>query len=89
MRRITLTAFFLVLATAAVSSRLHAVRQAERATRAEDALTVQRAIHDYTAHIGKAPKSLNDLVTAGYLKALPGSPDLIESDPIIHQNGPS
>jgi hypothetical protein len=41
--------------------------------RADDERLMQQAIHDYTVHEGRLPKSLNDLVIDGYLKALPGS----------------
>jgi len=85
MRRATLIAYFLVLATIAISSYLRSMRQAEEAIRTEDALVLQQAIHAYTVDMGKAPQSLDDLVVAGYLKAKPEHP--IESDPIVPQYG--
>lgn len=86
MRRVTLIACFLVLAIIAVSSYFRSVRKAEEATRTKDALVLQQAIHAYTADMGKAPQSLDDLVVAGYLKAKPERPMPIESDPIVPQN---
>lgn len=86
MRRTTLIACFLVLATIAISSYLHSERKAEQAVRTEDALVLQQAIHAYTVDTGKAPHSLNDLVIAGYLKAIPGHPTE-ETDPIVLPKG--
>jgi general secretion pathway protein G len=87
MRRITLIVPSVVLTTIAVSLQLCSVHKAEEAIRIEDALVLQQAIHAYTVDTGKAPQSLDDLVRAGYLKAIPGHDVPIESDPIVPQNG--
>ena len=87
MRRITLIVCFLVLPTIAVSSRLCSVHKAEEAIQVEDALVLQQATHAYTVDTGKAPQSLDDLVKAGYLKAVPRHDVPMESDPIVPQNG--
>jgi general secretion pathway protein G len=87
MRRIILLVCFLVFATIAISSHLRSVHKAEEAMRVEDALVLQQAIDAYTVDTGKAPQSLDDLVKAGYLKAIPGHHVFIESDPLVPQNG--
>jgi hypothetical protein len=50
--------------------------------RADEQRLLQQAIHDYTVHEGKPPKSLNDLVIDGYLKALPGSGPVYFDPPV-------
>jgi hypothetical protein len=76
MRRATLTACFLALPILAVSSYLYledrAVRKIEVETRALEAEVISQAIHRYTVDMGTPPRSLDDLVVAGYLKAIPG-----------------
>jgi general secretion pathway protein G len=84
MRRATLIAFFLALAIIAIPLYLRLVSQVEEAVRIEDALVLQQAIDAYTVDIGKAPHSLDHLITAGYLKAKPECP--IESDPLVPQD---
>jgi hypothetical protein len=49
--------------------------------RADDQRLMQQVIHDYTVHEGKPPKSLDDLVIKGYLKAIPWS-DPMYFDPV-------
>jgi general secretion pathway protein G len=64
-----------VLARSYMVSRLtpymSAVRNAKEAVLREDCHVVHNAIDAYTIDLGKSPKSLEDLIQAGYLKALP------------------
>lgn len=50
------------------------VRHAKEATLREDLFTIRQAIDSYTVDKEKAPQSLDDLVQAGYLKAIPVDP---------------
>ena len=47
------------------------IHTAKEAVLREDCHVVRQAIDIYTVDLHKAPKSLDDLVQAGYLKALP------------------
>jgi general secretion pathway protein G len=47
------------------------IRTAKEAVLREDCHVVNQAIDNYTVDLHKAPKSLDDLIQAGYLKALP------------------
>ena len=73
-------AIMLVLAAIAVPSYLSAVRKAKEAVLKEDLHTMRSAIDSYTADKAKAPQSLDDLVQAGYLKAIPKDPITARTD---------
>ena len=63
-----------VLAVVAIPSYVGAVRQAREAVLKEDLHVMRSAIDSYTADKQKAPQSLDDLVTEGYLKKIPVDP---------------
>ena len=63
-----------VLAVVAIPSYVGSVRQAREAVLKEDLHVLRAAIDSYTADKQKAPQSLDDLVTEGYLKAIPVDP---------------
>ena len=63
-----------VLLTVAIPSFVGAVRQAREAVLKEDLHVLRSAIDSYTADKQKAPQSLDDLVTDGYLKEIPVDP---------------
>ena len=69
-----------VLAAIAVPSYLASVRKAKEAVLKEDLHTMRSAIDSYTVDKAKAPQSLNDLVEAGYLKAIPKDPITSRTD---------
>jgi general secretion pathway protein G len=48
-----------------------AVHTAREAVLREDCKVVRGAIDDYTVDTGNAPRSLDDVIQAGYLKTLP------------------
>jgi|GEM_PF-4780569 hypothetical protein len=77
-----LVAAFLLLAAFA-GFKLHRLGQEQDASyrlRAregvlkEDLYTLRNAIDQYTQDKAKAPQDLNDIITAGYLRALPKDP---------------
>jgi general secretion pathway protein G len=63
-----------VLMTVAIPSFIGAVRQAREAVLKEDLHVMRSAIDSFTADKQKAPQSLDDLVTEGYLKEIPVDP---------------
>jgi general secretion pathway protein G len=63
-----------VLLTVAIPSYVGAVRQAREAVLKEDLHVMRAAIDSYTADKQKAPQSLDDLVTNGYLREIPIDP---------------
>jgi general secretion pathway protein G len=83
MKRLGVIVGVLALAAFIIFSKFSAQR-AKEAVRIADARTVQSAIRAYTTDKGSAPKTLNDLVEAGYLKALPEEFSR-NSDPIPQQ----
>ena len=50
------------------------LRHANEAVLKEDLYTLRNAIDQYTQDKAKAPQSLNDIVSAGYLRMLPKDP---------------
>jgi len=67
-------AIIMVLAVVAVPSYIGAMRQAREAVLKEDLHVLRNAIDSYTADKQKAPQSLDDLVSEGYLKSIPEDP---------------
>ncbi|MBS1798920.1 MAG: prepilin-type N-terminal cleavage/methylation domain-containing protein [Acidobacteria bacterium] len=63
-----------LLAAIAVPMYVQSVRHAREAVLKEDLRTMRSAIDSYTVDKQKAPQSLDDLVQAGYLKAMPLDP---------------
>jgi len=63
-----------VLLSVAIPSYVGAVRQAREAVLKEDLHVMRSAIDSYTADKQKAPQSLDDLVSTGYLKEIPVDP---------------
>ena len=63
-----------ILAAFAVPSFIQHVRSAREAVLREDLHTMRTAIDSYTVDKQKAPQTLDDLVQAGYLKAMPKDP---------------
>jgi len=73
-------AVMLILAALAVPSYMASIRKAKEAVLREDLHTMRSAIDSYTADKAKAPQSLDDLVQAGYLKAIPKDPITSRTD---------
>ena len=69
-----------VLAAIAVPSYLASVKKAKEAVLKEDLHTMRAALDSYTVDKAKAPQSLDDLVQAGYLKAIPKDPITARTD---------
>jgi general secretion pathway protein G len=63
-----------VLMAIAVPNYLSSLKAAKEAVLKEDLHVLRQAIDAYTVDKEKAPQSLDDLVQAGYLKALPVDP---------------
>lgn len=82
MQRVTLILICcLALLITAISSYIYLENRSARTIKAKmlteevriEAHILSDAIRRYTLEQGKPPQSLNDLVVAGYLKAIPGS----------------
>ena len=58
----------------AVPLYISAIKQAREAVLKEDLHVMRAAIDSYTMDKQKAPQSLDDLITDGYLKAVPEDP---------------
>jgi len=63
-----------VLAVVAIPSFISSIKQAREAVLKEDLHVLRSAIDSYTMDKQKAPQSLEDLITDGYLKSVPEDP---------------
>ena len=63
----------ILMAVAVPIYQVH-IRRANEAVLKEDLYTLRNAIDQYTQDKSKAPQDLNDLVSAGYLRAIPKDP---------------
>ena len=68
-----------ILAAIAVPMYVQSIKAAREAVLKEDLHVLRDAIDAYTNDKNKAPQTLDDLVSAGYLKAIP-------IDPVTHSN---
>lgn len=73
-------AIIALLAAIAIPAYTANVRRAKEAVLREDLHTMRSAIDSYTVDKQKAPQALDDLVQAGYLKAMPVDPITQRSD---------
>ncbi len=69
-----------LLTAIAIPSYLNSVRKAREAVLHEDLHTLRAAIDSFTVDKEQAPQGLDDLVQAGYLKAVPVDPITNRSD---------
>src|SRR5438132_5512784 len=63
-----------ILATMAVPSYRQSVVKAREAVLVRDLFTVRDLLDQYRADKGRYPGKLNDLMTGGYLRAIPADP---------------
>lgn len=63
-----------ILASIAAMNYQHSVWRAREAVLRNDLFTLRSSIDQYTLDKQKAPQSLEDLVTAGYIKSVPKDP---------------
>ena len=77
---IIVIAIIMILASVAAMNYQHSVWRAREAVLRNDLFTLRSSIDQYTLDKQKAPQSLQDLVTAGYIKAIP-------KDPITNETG--
>jgi general secretion pathway protein G len=63
-----------ILAAVAIPAYVSSIRAAREAVLKEDLHVLRNAIDSYTNDKEKAPQSLDDLVSAGYLKSIPIDP---------------
>ncbi|MHB8301519.1 MAG: type II secretion system protein [Acidobacteriaceae bacterium] len=68
-----------ILLAIAVPSFISAIRSAREAALRQDLHTMRDAIEQYTEDKQEGPQSMDDVVQAGYLKAMP-------IDPMTHRN---
>ncbi len=64
----------LILATMAVPNLRIAIRRAREAVLRDDLFTMRKLIDQYTVDKQQPPQSLDDLVSAGYLRKIPVDP---------------
>ncbi len=71
---IIVIAIIAILASIAAMNYQHSVWRAREAVLRNDLFTLRSSIDQYTLDKQKAPQSLQDLATAGYIKTVPKDP---------------
>ena len=71
---IVVISIIVILLSFAVPQYQQSIRRAREAVLRDDLFTMRSLIREYTLDKEKAPQSLQDLVTAGYLKLIPVDP---------------
>jgi general secretion pathway protein G len=64
----------MILASISIPIYIRSIVHAKEAVLRDDLFTMRSCIDQYTLDKQKAPQSLQDLVSAGYLKAIPKDP---------------
>lgn len=64
----------LILVGISVPAYNRAIQRAREAVLKQDLFTLRSVINQYTTDKQKAPQSMTDLVSAGYVKVIPGDP---------------
>jgi general secretion pathway protein G len=64
----------IILAAIALPQYQKSVRHAQEATLRDDLFQMRKLIDQYAADKGKLPASLDDLVSAGYMRSIPEDP---------------
>jgi general secretion pathway protein G len=64
----------LILVSVAAPIYSRSIQRAKEAVLRQDLFTMRSVIDQYSLDKGKAPQSLQDLITAGYLKVIPVDP---------------
>src|SRR5574340_495978 len=90
MELLVVIAIMMILLAVAVPMYNRSIERAKEARLHQDLFTLNRLIQQYTLDKKKAPQALDDLVQAGYLKALPaditGKTDTWQTEPEDPQN---
>jgi general secretion pathway protein G len=71
---IIVIAIISILASIAAANYQHSIWRAREAVLRNDLFTLRSSIDQYTLDKQKAPQSLQDLATAGYIKSIPKDP---------------
>ena len=74
-----------ILASIAAGNYQHSVWRAREAVLRNDLFTMRSSIDQYTLDKQKAPQSLDDLVSAGYIKMIPKDPITNNADWVTEQ----
>ncbi len=80
-RAVSIACLSVLIVSTLTAIDLHRASKAKEAVLQEDRLVIRTAIDAYTAEKGKAPQSLDDLVKAGYLKAVPADLVFLHESP--------
>jgi general secretion pathway protein G len=76
-----------VLAVVAIPKYTSAIKMAREAVLREDLHVMRAAIDSYTMDKQKAPQSLDDLITDGYLRSVPADPFTRTKDSWVTDTG--
>lgn len=80
MELMIVMAIILILVSVAIPNYQRSISHARESVLKQDLATLRSAIDQYTLDKQKAPQSLEDLISAGYMKSMPEEPTTRRTD---------
>jgi general secretion pathway protein G len=80
MELMIVMAIILILVSVAIPNYQRSISHARESVLKQDLATLRSAIDQYTLDKQKAPQSLEDLVSSGYMKSMPEEPTTRRTD---------
>lgn len=80
MELMIVMAIILILVSVAIPNYQRSISHARESVLKQDLATLRSAIDQYTLDKQKAPQSLEDLISAGYMKSMPEEPTTHRTD---------
>lgn len=85
LEMVIVISIILILVSIAIPNYVQSLRTAREAVLRDDLFTLRSAIDQYTMDKTQAPQSLDDLVSAGYLRSVPKDPITKEANWVVDQ----
>lgn len=85
LEMIIVISIILILVSIAIPNYVQSMRRAREAVLRDDLFTLRSTIDNYTYDKNAAPQSLDDLVSGGYLRAVPKDPMTGETNWVVVQ----
>src|SRR5512140_2292486 len=85
LEMVIVISIILILVSIAIPNYVQSMHRAREAVLRDDLFTLRSAIDQYTLDKTTAPQSLDDIVSAGYLRSVPKDPITGETNWVVDQ----
>jgi general secretion pathway protein G len=85
LEMIVVISIILILVSFAIPNYINSIHRAREAVLRDDLFTLRSSIDQYTMDKSAAPQSLDDIVSGGYLRAIPKDPITGETNWVVDQ----